>query len=512
MARITRREFVSGVASTAAAATLAPQIGAAAAEKRPNVLFIFYDQLRTDACGVYGGRNIATPNIDRLAAGGMRFSNAISSCPVCTPYRGMVQTGRYPTHSGILLNFVEAHPDQRCIGHLFRDAGYRTGFIGKWHLSAGYRRRAGKFEHDRAAVIDYYRSHRETEYVPPGDHRLGYDHWQAFNFHVSFRLPWYYGDEPQKLLMPGYESDGETELAMNFMSECRDRDQAFFLMVAPHPPHPPFTPRACPPGYLEKIGDELYHPPNVPSDHPRRTDELALRCYLAMCRNADDNVGRILDFLDQSDLADNTIVVFTSDHGEQHGSHGRINKMVPYAESLNIPLIMRWPGRIPEGTTSDALHLPMDHMATLCGMAGLDVPESSDGLDLSGTAVRGDGSSRDAALIMNYCSDWDFFQSGTRWPEWRGVRTRRHSYVRWLTGEEELYDNQEDPHQMVNLAAGGRDQPTQRRLRTTLRELLAEAHDEFLPGTAYADWYDAERNLLRTALGPVRPTRPFAGF
>jgi arylsulfatase A-like enzyme len=502
---------VSGVASTAAAATMVPRFGVAASDDRPNVLFIFYDQLRADACGVYGGRNIATPNIDRLAAAGVRFSNATSSCPVCTPYRGMVQTGRYPTHSGIVLNFVEAHPDQRCIGHVFRDAGYRTGFIGKWHLAAGFRRRDGKFEHDRGAVIDYYRSHRETEFVPPGGHRLGYDHWQAFNFHVSFNLPWYYGDEARKLLMPGYESDGETEFAMRFMTDCRDHGDPFFLMVGPHPPHPPFTPRACPREYLARIGEELYHPPNVPPDHPRRTDELALRCYLAMCRNADDNVGRILSFLDQSGLADNTIVVFTSDHGEQHGSHGRVNKMVPYAESVNIPLILRWPGRIPAGTISDALYVPLDHMATLCGLAGLDAPETSDGLDLSGAALGGSGPARDAALMMNYCSDWDFFQSGTRWPEWRGVRTRRHTYVRWLTGEEELYDNLEDPHQLVNLAASRLDLPTQRRLRSTLRELLAEAHDEFLPGTAYADWYDAERNLLRTALGPVRATRPFTG-
>jgi arylsulfatase A-like enzyme len=172
----------------------------------------------------------------------------------------------------------------------------------------------------------------------------------------------------------------------------------------------------------------------VPQDHPRRTDDLALRCYLAMCANADDNVGRILSCLDQSGRADDTIVVLTSDHGEQHGSHDRVNKMVPYAESVNIPLIVRWPGRIPEGGTSDALYVPMDHMATLCGLAGLDAPETSDGLDLSGAVLGGSGPTRDAALMMNYCSDWDFFQSGTRWPEWRGVRTRRHTYVRWLTG------------------------------------------------------------------------------
>jgi len=497
---------MSDLASGLATASVVGRVGAAAGTRPPNVLFIFFDQLRADVCGVYGGGNIVTPNIDRLASEGVRFTNAVSTCPVCTPYRGMLLTGRYPTHSGIVLNFIESNPNQRCLPHVFRDAGYRTGFIGKWHLAAGYRKREGLFENDRAACLAYYRENREPEYVPPGPSRLGYDHWQAYNFHTAFNLPWYYGDEPRKLLMPGYETDGETGLAIDFMTECREVGEPFMLTVAPHPPHPPFTPRVCPPGYLEQIPDELHHPPNVPADHLRRTDPLALRCYLAMCRNADDNVGRIIDFLDASGLSDDTIVVLTSDHGEQHGSHGMINKMVPYAESVDIPLIMRWPGRIAGGATSTELFTPMDHMATLCGLTGFDVPETSDGLDLSGAVLGRGGTGRDAALMMNYSSHWDFFQSGSRWPEWRGVRTRRHTYVKWLDGREELYDNLEDPHQMVNLVEGRRDLPTMTRLRSTLRELLADAHDEFLPGTAYADWFDDQRNLVRTALGPVHPS------
>jgi arylsulfatase A-like enzyme len=506
MADVTRREFVKTVAAGFASASLAGRRPAGGADRRPNVLLVFFDQLRADVCGVYGGRNIATPHIDRLASEGVRFANAISSCPVCTPFRGMLHTGRLPTHSGIVLNFIEAHPDQRCIGHVFRDAGYRTGFIGKWHLAAGYRARDGKYEHDRAACLAYYREVREPEFVPPGPHRLGYDHWQGYNFHMAFNLPWYYHDEPRKLLMPeGYETDGETELAMRFMSDCRDAGEPFFLTVAPHPPHPPFAPRVCPPGYLQRVPEQLSHPPNVPADHPRRTDLLALRCYLAMCRNADDNVGRLLEFLDRSGLAEETIVIVTSDHGEQHGSHGRTDKMVPYSESLDVPLIVRWPGRIPAGTVRDDLFTPVDHMATLCGLTGLAVPETSDGVDLSGVALAGESSGRDAALIANYSSHWDFFQTGTRWPEWRGVRTRRHTYVRWLTGREELYDNLDDPYQLTDLAVGGRDLPTLHRLRSTLRDLLDDAHDEFLPGTAYADWFDAERNLVRTTLGPVAP-------
>ena len=123
---LNRREFVKGVAAVSVGEL---GLGMAAGKqsvnagrgKRPNVLFIFFDQMRADACGVYGGRDIQTPYIDRLAGQGARFTNALSTCPLCTPYRGMVMTGRYPTHSGLVLNGLAANPNQRCLGHIFRD-------------------------------------------------------------------------------------------------------------------------------------------------------------------------------------------------------------------------------------------------------------------------------------------------------------------------------------------------------------------------------------------------------
>jgi arylsulfatase A-like enzyme len=228
-----------------------------------------------------------------------------------------------------------------------------------------------------------------------------------------------------------------------------------------------------------------------------------MRCYLAMIQNADDNLGRLLDYLDRSGLARNTIVVFTSDHGEMLGSHGRIQKMVPYAESIDVPLVIRWPGHIASGARVDALQTPMDHLPTLCGLAGLPIPSEVDGVDLSRVVTRKDSRSRDAVLIGHYSSAELWFDTGTFWPEWRGARTQQHTYVRWLTGAEELYDNLADPYQMTNLAADGAEPEALLRLRPRLSELLAAAHDDFRPGTGYGDWYDDCRNLVRTALGPV---------
>ena len=497
-----RRAFLKlAVAGTASMAL--PGCGGLDTRTKPNVLFIFDDQLRADVCGVYGGRNITTPNIDRLASEGVVFTNSVSSCPLCTPFRGMVQTGRYPTHSGIIMNFVEASHRQNpnCLADVFRAAGYETGFIGKWHLSSGWRREEGLFEPDGAAEAAYQNKNPETEYVAPGPGRLGYAHWQAFNFHTDYNNYWFYEDEPKRLYSGQYETDTETDQAIAHMEKCRQSGRPFFLSVAPHPPHPPFDPGAVPSGYLERMPDTIWWSPNVPAD--KRPSDLEMRCYLAMAKNVDDNLSRLLDYLESSGLAEDTIVVFTADHGDMLGSHGRFNKMVPYAEAINIPLVMRWPSRIPAGSRIDTLHMPMDYLPTLCGLAGLPIPREVDGADLSSVVLGKDDDSRDEILIGSYTSNWDFLQTGTDWPEWRGVKTKQYTYCRWLAGGEELYDNWADPYQMENLAENGAEPEALVRLRARLSDLLAAAHDDFRPGTDYHDWYDNRRNLVRTALGPV---------
>ena len=471
--------------------------------QKPNVLFVFPDQLRANMCSVYGGRNIVTPNIDRLASEGVVFSNSVSACPLCTPYRGMLQTGRYPTHSGILINFIEASHAQNphCLADVFDAAGYATGYIGKWHLVPGVNTGLGLGgPHDFGSDCSQL-DNSDYDFVAPGPRRLGYKHWQAFNFHYDYHNYWWYEDEPEKRHSGRYEADTETDQAISFMEKCRRSSQPFLVTVAPHPPHPPFTSSYTPDGYLERTPQTLWWPPNVPADNPCTDDEL--RCYLAMIQNADDNLGRLLDYLESSGLASNTIVVFTSDHGEMLGSQGRIQKFVPYAESVNIPLIMRWPGRIAPGARIDALQTPIDHFPTLCGLAGLPIPSEVDGMDLSGVVTGRASDSREGVLMGLYSSGELWFETRTSWPEWRAVRTKQYTYVRWVTGAEELYDNLADPYQMANLAENGAEPEALVGLRSRLSDLLAAAHDDFRPGTGYSDWYDDCRNLLRTALGPV---------
>jgi arylsulfatase A-like enzyme len=495
---IDRRAFL-GLAAAGAAGIALPRCGGLATRPKPNVLFVFPDQLRADMCSAYGGRNIATPNIDRLAREGVLFTNSVSTCPLCTPYRGMLQTGRYPTHSGILINFVEASHAQNphCLADVFAAAGYETGYIGKWHLAAGVNKQQPVSpDHTFCSQT----GNPDLDFVPPGPRRLGYRHWQAYNFHYAYHDYWYYDDEPEIRYSGRYETEVETDQAIAFMEKHRQSGQPFLLTVASHPPHPPFTSWYTPDGYLDRAPQQLWWSPNVSEDN-RHDDEL--RCYLAMIQNVDDNLGRLLAYLDWSGLADNTIMVFTSDHGEMLGSHGRVQKMVPYAEAINVPLVMRWPRAIAPGIRVDALQTPMDHLPTLSGLAGLSIPGEVDGADLSAVVTGRDTDARDGVLIGHYSSGELWFETGTSWPEWRGVRTKQHTYVRWLTGAEELYDNLADPYQMTNLAGNGAKSYALARLRSQLRLLLAAAHDDFRPGTDFADWYDDCRNLVRTALGPV---------
>ena len=508
-----RREFLKSVAGTGAGALLAGCTPSRTAPpNRPNVIFIFADQLRADICGVYGGRNIETPHIDRLAREGVTFEHGLSTCPLCTPYRGMLMTGRYPTHSGLVLTWLDASPEQnpQCLGNVFAAAGYETGFIGKWHLTAGHLREAGKVLPRQAQMKEFRQLLAElelryphSEFVEPGPNRLGFDFWAAYNFHTDFNHFWYYGDEARKIVTEGYETDVEFDLAIDYLEKRRNAEQPFFLVLAPHPPHPPFKAGWCPAGYLDRIPQELQWRPKVPHGDPRRMDQLTSRCYYAMTKNMDDNLGRLLDFLDRAGISGNTVLVFTSDHGEMLGSHGRMAKLLPYAESVGAPLIMRWPGRIPANVRINALYTPIEHLPTLSALAGIAPSQIADGVDLSPVVLGHQSSDREAVLMMNYSSHFSFFQTGTYYPEWRGVHTGQHTYVKWLDGKEELYDNHQDPYQMQNLAGGQVDLATLSRLRRRLEDLLAEAHDDFLPGTAYADWYGDGRDLIKTGLGPV---------
>jgi arylsulfatase A-like enzyme len=449
---------------------------------RPNVLFILADQLRASSLPAYGESQIETPHLDKLAADGVTFTNTISSCPVCTPYRSMLLTGRHPQSTGHLINFVNTRHDEIGLGDAFAHAGYRTGWVGKWHLHTGS-----------------FPQINGPDYVPEGRDRLGFQYWRGYNFHTDYfdgtvnRDDWHYEH------WEGYETDALARYAMEFMDEVGD--EPFCLFVSPHQPHVTGG-EFAPERYYRRLPAELTLPANVPSD--RREGALeAYRHYLAMTLALDDMVGELLGHLDEKGLRENTIVVFTSDHGTQMGAHNPDiwGKKQPYEESLRVPMFVRLPGVFEAGGTCEALTAPVDLFPTFCTLCGVPIPRSVEGCDLSDAWLgRSAAFEQDAVFTMNFTRSYDYLQDGA---EWRGVRTKDASYVEWLNGIVELYDIVNDPLELTNLV--GRDDAAalQAEMAARLAEMMARHGDKLEPCTNYANWFDNQRRIVRNAHGPL---------
>jgi len=457
-----------------------------------NILFILADQLRASSLPVYGEQQIETPNLDRLASEGVVFSNAISSCPLCTPYRGMLLTGRYPQTTGMLVNFIRIRHDEIGIGDTFSHASYRTAWIGKWHLHSG-----------AFPEFDSYR-----DYVPEGRDRLGFQFWRAYNFHTNYFNGWVGIDDWWGEHWGGYETNALTRYAFRFLDAIED--EPFCLFISPHQPHnTTFGTDRAPEEYYARLHNRLALPDNVPDGQLEAAQEM-YRHYLAMILALDDMVGDLLAYLDRTGRADNTLVVFASDHGTQGGAHGwrPWRKRAPYEESIRVPLIMRLPGVIEGGVTRDTLVAPTDLFPSLCGLCGISTPRTVEGFDLS-RAWRGTPGApeRKAILAMNFTGHNDRTVDGDpshlEGQEWRAVRTKQHVYIQWLDGEVELFDVQRDPLQLDNLAALPEMEEVRSRMAATLTQLMAERNDELVPGSTYADWLDNYRRIVRNVHGPL---------
>jgi arylsulfatase A-like enzyme len=207
-------------------------------------------------------------------------------------------------------------------------------------------------------------------------------------------------------------------------------------------------------------------------------DPAAIAGYYAHITAIDRDMGRLMAALDRLNLAENTIVVFSSDHGDMLWSHGQTKKQRPWEESIRIPLIVRWPRRLPAGEVTGTLIGVSDHTPTLLGLAGIAVPDEMNGLDLSAVLLGRSEDEPSSVMIDAYVS----FDQARDYQPWRGVRTKRHTYVRWLRGGALLYDNQADPYQLRNLAVEAGHEATIEALEAELQGWLDRLGDDFLPG------------------------------
>ena len=394
--------------------------------RRPNVLVFFTDQQRWDSMGLHGNPLDLTPNLDRMARRGAHAARAFTCQPVCGPARSCLQTGRYATSTGCYRNGIPLPAGARTLAHHFREAGYATGYIGKWHL-------AGK------------------EPVPESM-RGGYEYWLASNA-LEFTSDAYrtivYDNQEQPVRLPGYRVDALTDAAIRYV----DRRQAdpFYLFLSFLEPHHQNQrdDYPAPYGYAERYAGR-WTPPDLAALGGSSQQHLA--GYWGMIRRLDEALGRVLDALSSLDLLENTILLFTSDHGCHFKTRNSEYKRSGHDSSIRVPTAFQGPGFDGGGQIQQLVSL-VDLPPTLLDAAGLPVPDEMQGRSLM-------------PLLRGQPAGWpeEVFIQISESQVGRGVRTKRWKYgvsapdkSGWKDSasdhylEEYLYDLYADPYELANL-------------------------------------------------------------
>lgn len=434
-------------------------------EKKPNVVFVFGDQWRQQATGYAGDPNVQTPHLDALARESVNFSHAVAGCPVCCPARASLLTGQRPLTHGVFVNDVRLQPRAPTMAEAFSEAGYDTAYIGKWHVGGP----------DRSA------------YIPPA-RRLGFDYWKVLECtHDYNRSAYYAGDSDRKRYWDGYDAIAQTRDAETYLRD-HARDRPFLLMLSWGPPHAPY---GTAPGEYRKQYDAraILLRPNVPDSMATQAREW-LAGYYAHCSALDACVGDLLATVQACGIENETVFVFTSDHGDMLGSHGYTKKQQPWDESIRVPFLLRYSGLSSwRPRETEALMDTPDIMPTLLGLCGIPIPDGVEGLDFSGHIKGGDDPFDGAALLtcVHPFGQWSRPHHGGK--EFRGLRSRRHTYVRDLEGPWLLYDNEADPYQVRNLVQDAGRSALRAEMDDLLRRKLNEQGDDFLPGMHYVgEW------------------------
>jgi len=457
---------------------------------QPNLLLIFPDQLRRRSLGCYGDPNISTPNIDRLASEGCRFNAACSSFPICVPFRYSLLTGQ-SAHTRFVPSIgYRLSPSERILADVWREAGYHSIYVGKWHLSGGI---GG---HCPGAGVEKSRF-ANLEPVP-AFHRRRWDKWLGFELRNDhFDTHYFEDDDLSPKRLEGHQTDGLFDVTMEYLRNGWDRNKPFACILSVEAPHFPLqVPTEYEARWMEK--EEIVLPANYLEDAARPSPDLKaedrfsreelerrFRIYHAMIEHLDDNVGRMLAFLEMEKILDNTLVVFFSDHGDMAGSHGESiqRKHHPYEESIGIPLILRGPG-VPEGrVVEDVVHTE-DLYPTLSALAGGKPGDGLPGLNLSAVAKGEEACLDRNAVYLQFTHEPH--DAGAKTPyfrnTWRGIRTRDYKYTvlgPHGTGCEpwQLFDLRNDPEERANLLLNPEHDLLAAELHKTLLHLASQSED-----------------------------------
>jgi arylsulfatase A-like enzyme len=440
--------------------------------KRPNILYIMADDHAAHAVSAYGSKINKTPNIDRIANQGMRFNNCFVTNSICTPSRACILTGKYSHINGVpVFNHIDG--SQPTLAKYLQKAGYRTGMIGKWHL---------------------------------GTDPTGFDYWNILPGQGVYRDPVLI-DMGQKKKHAGYITDIITDLSLDFIKSC-PKDQPFFLMCHHKAPHRPWVPDEQHAKLFENV--EIPEPATFNDDYKGRSDaareatmridknlnktdlkqdpppgltpeqlkkwkyQRFMRDYLACIASIDDNVGRMLNYLDTNGLAENTIVIYTSDQGFFLGDHDWFDKRFMYEESLRMPFVLRWPGHVKAGSSTDGMILNVDFAPMMMEAAGLPVPEDMQGRSFVSLLKGETPSDWRTSMYYRY---YHYPQDHRVQPHY-GVRTLDYKLIYFnKINQWELYDLRKDPIEMNNLYSDPAHADIVKKLKEEMYRLKKELKD-----------------------------------
>ncbi len=463
-----RRNFLelsvagSGALLAGRAVAMMPSVGGAS--RSPNIVYVFADQWRAQATGYAGDPNLKgmTPNLDRLAAEGVNFTHAVSTCPVCTPYRASMLTGQYPLTNGLFLNDLSLNPDAVSIGKVLKGEGYNTAYVGKWHVDGNGR----------------------GSYIPK-ERRQGFDYWKVLECTHNYNHSRYYdGDDPKAKMWDGYDAIAQTRDVQGYITDHAGDDRPFCMFLSLGPPHAPYA-------TAPEKNRNLFDPalirlrPNFKGDENECRKRLA--GYYAHITALDECMGALLQTLEEAGIADDTLLVFTSDHGDMLGSHRQNCKQQPYDESIRVPFLVRLPkGAGMNGREVDMPFGTPDIMPTILGLCGIPVPRSVEGTDFSGV-VSGAVDAPENEVLIECPSPFGEWLRKWGGREYRGIRTKRFTYVRDLNGPWLLFDNEKDPYQMNNLVNSPEAAGWMQELNAKLSAKLKEVGDEFKTGPSYIE-------------------------
>ncbi|MBN1909485.1 MAG: sulfatase [Pirellulales bacterium] len=425
----------------------AKEKAADAEKKRPNIIYIMSDDHAAHALSCYGSKINKTPNLDRLANEGMRFDRCFCTNSLCGPCRAVVLTGKYNHLNGFIDNRASSRFDasQPHVAKMLQKAGYQTAVVGKWHLRC---------------------------------EPTGFDYWNVLPGQGQYYDPVMI-EMGKKSKRKGYVTDLITDSALDFIKNRRDPSKPFFLMYHHKAPHRRWEPG---PKHLTMYDDQdIPEPPTFNDDYKGRgtaahSTEMTIekhltpndlkvkppkdlkgqalkkwkyqryiKDYLRCVASVDDNVGRLLDYLDKSGLADNTVVFYTSDQGFFLGDHSWFDKRFMYEESLRMPLMVRWPGHVKPGSVSKDMVLNLDLAETFLDLAGVDVPK-----DMQGRSYKPilEGHAPDDWRKSMYYRYYEFPAVHMVHKQY-GVRTDRYKLIYFNELEEwELFDLEKDPHEL----------------------------------------------------------------